>query len=275
MRFFIPCLLGILGLCLLAGTHAWADTIDVTVGDDFYGGRPVQKQSGGTLVYRSDYEVDVIGTASKFDTTSMEISYDGSSLSVDIVGGYFDNVGVYSTFLGDLFVSTDGWNPYGTGHHIQDYGSGAHQGEDWELVLAMDAGDRTSTPIGEANKKAINVYAVNESNIVWSDASTIFRDGQEVSYNAGQLDVALATGYWWIETRSGYDALHYEISGLGGLLPSTSPGLGVHWAMSCGNDTFEALAAPTVPEPGSIVLLSLGLVSAGWARRRKRRRSAA
>ena len=42
--------------------------------------------------------------------------------------------------------------------------------------------------------------------------------------------------------------------------------LALHWGMSCGNDVIEGVA--TVPAPGVLGLLSLGLLAAAFVRRR-------
>jgi hypothetical protein len=46
-------------------------------------------------------------------------------------------------------------------------------------------------------------------------------------------------------------------------------GFAVHWTMGCGNDAGD-LTVPPVPEPASVLLLGLGLVGGGLARRRRR-----
>ena len=45
---------------------------------------------------------------------------------------------------------------------------------------------------------------------------------------------------------------------------------GVHWTMNCANDSLQlnALRPETVPEPGTLALLPLGLLGISWLRRR-------
>jgi hypothetical protein len=47
--------------------------------------------------------------------------------------------------------------------------------------------------------------------------------------------------------------------------------LGMHWAMTCGNDVIEGDPPISVPEPASIALLGLGLAGIGAAGLRRRR----
>ncbi len=50
----------------------------------------------------------------------------------------------------------------------------------------------------------------------------------------------------------------------------TGDELGLHWVMTCGNDVIEGAAtipSASVPEPGSIVLLFIGLISLGVSRK--------
>jgi PEP-CTERM motif len=44
--------------------------------------------------------------------------------------------------------------------------------------------------------------------------------------------------------------------------------LGLSWNMTCGNDTIQG--DYSVPEPGTIGLLSLGLLGVGFASRRRK-----
>ena len=52
------------------------------------------------------------------------------------------------------------------------------------------------------------------------------------------------------------------------------PNFKAHWTMNCGNDALDLYAKPIppppVPEPASMVLMGMGLVSAGLVRRRKK-----
>lgn len=203
---------------------------------------------GGTATHSSYVGKDVIGDANLFDVSRMEVSVlPGNTLRVDVFSRYFDNIGIYETQLGDLFLSTVGYRG---------------EGESWEYVLKLD------NHLPDTTSGTVALYEVQATGIVMSSAPAgyIYRAGQEAQYDpAGQS--SLATGSWSLHNVGGLtdtdDFLRFTLAYDFGPVSS----YGLHWTMTCGNDVIEG-AAP-VPEPSAILLFGVGMMGLGGVLRRK------
>lgn len=185
---------------------------------------------------------DVIGDVNVFGIDWMDIDIVGTTMTVDIKTPFDpDNPGALGTDYGDLFISVDGYTP---------------ETEDWEYVFDVSSGDLYDIRSAQAQDQIL----LSEDFI---GPGYIYRNGQEVQIDPTGL-TALTTGGSAIRNPE-YYSLSFDISGLD-LMPDSV--IGFHWAMTCGNDTIEGAYTP-VPEPTTLLLLGVGLVSVFTAARKR------
>ncbi|MBN1441280.1 MAG: PEP-CTERM sorting domain-containing protein [Planctomycetes bacterium] len=239
-----------LGLVFLVLCASGLDADFVRIEDGYVGGDPNSSSYVGQ---------DVIGRTDWFGVDFMEVGVAGGDIHFNIHTSYLDNIGQYQTLLGDLFLSEDGWKPYGPAPYVDDY---AGQGETWEYAVHLTPGRNGS---GVASLYSTSQGAIEES---YAPSGYIYREFQEVLFDPSGAS-PIATGAWSILT----DPLGGQDHVLSISVPYVDqlavPSLGVHWTMSCGNDVIEG--AYTIPEPGTIFLLGSALGGLALARRRRRK----
>ncbi len=216
---------------------------------------------------------DVYGMNYYYDVTKAEIYENGNDLIIDIYSRYFDNIGSHYTALGDLLLSTDGWNPDPNNTSTNNYNTDdASNGEAWEWGLALDDYSAASGSLLFYNPVSIltsdDVYGPGGLGI----DTDYYRNNQEVRVNRDEstLDDSV-TGFWSLNNIGGVDTddfLRFSINNYYAALDSKN--LGFHWAMTCGNDVIEG--GVVIPEPSTVILLGIGLLGLGiYGRRRQKR----
>jgi hypothetical protein len=201
---------------------------------------------------------DILGGASDFAVFGMDVSSDMNYLYVDVFTNFEEHSGWK---YGDLFISTDGWNPFGSAPYAND---NASNGESWEYAV-----DVSSLLGGTADLIDLSGATIENSDDIYSASSV--RAGQEVRYKSGGSSVAGGAGLSITGEDPGNATLtnlSFQISlaslGLDALNPQE---IGLRWTMTCANDITEG--SYTVPEPGTLALLGLGLIGLSLRKRSK------
>jgi len=92
----------VLSVVAVAGLSQQSFAAPIVINDDYVGGGA---NNSGYLM------ADVIGENNLFGISKMEVDFSAGQLSVSVFSSYFNNVGQFGTDLGDLFITTSGWNP--------------------------------------------------------------------------------------------------------------------------------------------------------------------
>lgn len=204
---------------------------------------------------------DVIGDASKFGISSMTVDLVGSTLSVLISTPFADNgLGTFTGYtasgngigFGDLFLSSSGWNPYGTSPYLSDDHS---NGTVWDYGVSL--GDRWDK---SSSASVWSLSGSNDDNAMLAEdfmTGAIYRNGQEIAVDTASqtTSMLLLNSASFDATTAGQILITLDISGTA---LATASSIGLHWGMTCGNDTIEGEYA--VPEPTTLLLMMLGFV---------------
>ena len=190
---------------------------------------------------------DLIGS-SLYQIYGMDVSFSAGYMDVKVYTNFKEPDNTFKVLYGDLFISTDGWNPYGAAPYYDDKAS---NGEDWEFVFDTSEG----------------VLYGGDFTILYSDdyfgsTNYTFRNGQEVTRGAGGTPYAGSS----VDLSNVGTYLEYSIllSSLG-----NPTDIGLKWSETCANDSIEGAAV--VPEPSTFFLLGGGLAGLAFVVRRKKK----
>jgi hypothetical protein len=222
---------------------------------------------------------DVIATwndIDSFDIDWMEvkINKNNGKVNVNIQTEYND--GHLNTTYGDLFVSTDGWSPSGLAPYDTDTYT---TGERWEYVLDTDSISTQGKGRGKGSIYSINDGTILTSNDVMSGNPNQYRNDQEVLYVPGSNDNYSGDFTFKLFSNNGngntdsFIQYAFDLSSLFGNDWTWEKGLdlGFHWTMTCANDVMEGgiSNSAAVPEPGTMLLLGMGIAGLGAAGRKR------
>ncbi len=229
-----------------------------TIQDNYIGGTILESTYDEGWVHDDGDVIALSDEVNYFNIEFMTVAIStNGNVTVEIQTDYSD--GRRGTNYGDLFVSTDGWSPYGdvnSGYPDDEFGLG----ETWEYAL---------------NTSSSNIYSANRDNIQQSnDVMTApthhYRNNQEVLYNPD--DDEASQGSFVFSHAGNLISYAFNLSTLFDQDWSWEDelDLGFHWTMTCANDVIQGgIHKAAVPEPATMLLLGLGIAGLGAAGRKR------
>ena len=216
--------------------------------DDYWGGQPTSPS----------WQTDVVGPLDPFDLDRAEVTFDGTNLTINIFGNYFDDVvanssNLVGTTMGDLFITTTGlsWEGETGADTLDDYFGNPNGYTQWNY--AVDLHFATQNILGQTG----NLLAIQESDIILSNPgpNNNYRANQAWAVNPEQArGIDSVFVLWGIQTNGSEDYLSINLLNWTSVFaPGTE--VGFHWTMSCANDVMEW--GGVVPEPSTVGLIGV------------------
>lgn len=270
-------LVSMIGSGLLAATAA---ATPITVSDDYVGGTGGWGDNNNHSSPSSSLlKGDVIGDANIFGVDSMTITQNESYFNFDIKTNFAGKQGTYyGDYIGygDLFLGNS-WTPNGSSS--DGFASDEAFSSVWTYALVLD-----NKAGGSGDLLLYKMYENSTSTVLLSNdfmepTANGYRKNQEVALNLGAEDSGLiyntqTVGSWTEDLANNLLKMEIDLTGTG-LLDSNT--LAFHWTMYCANDVIQGQADITpvsVPEPGLLSLLGVGIAGLWFARRRQQKKVA-
>lgn len=223
----------------------------------------------GTYAIGSDAYLNPGYGGQKFDAEYLFYKLEGDTLSVGLQtgfntlldGGYkhTDNKWYYA---GDLALSFDG--NASNYEYAVDFGNKAYEYKN----NSSDVPDAISAGVGDTDARGLYSVSAWNNDIAFPISSPYAMDGGSLLVAANGTNYAEGSGANnLVGQLSYYNIFTFDLSSIVGLGQTFN--LHAHWTMSCGNDAVDGGAQITrVSEPGTLLLIGLGLLGLGAARRR-------
>lgn len=252
-------------LILTAGTaHAMnitiADKVSAAGANGWYGDREDQEVEPGCVATQA------------WDLEGFYLN--GNTLSM--VGGYNFASGEKGFTSGDIFLDVDGDVVYGVDNYSKETGPGyASVQNKWGYDYAIDLNftDNTYTVYAIDGDTLLTTvyYRKNDASNPWeySTGGTSAGFGTfdyltNLSDDAAADDGYVTAGGGHLKGHS-HNIVSLDLSFLN---PNTT--ITAHFTMGCGNDNLMGKGTTSVPEPGTLLLLGIGLLGLAGLRGRKR-----
>ena len=212
----------------------------------------IQDNYWGADGFTSLSDRDRIGD-SRYEVYSMDVTFGGGYMNVR-VNTNFSTPDPYKVNFGDLFISTNGWNPKTTATNYRD--DNIFTGEKWEFVF-----DTSAEALYGDN------FNIRTSDYFFGGSGYYYRKNQEVQYGGGGTDMMDSSSVNLSKAgNNGFIEYNILLSSLG-LASDTD--IGLKWGMTCANDTIEGVVHYTsVPEPSTVLLFGIGMLGMGFATRK-------
>ncbi len=199
---------------------------------------------------------------------------DGTNLSM--IGGYDFVNGKSGLDSGDLFIDIDGDAIYGDIDNKDTKGNKTVEntfGYDYVLDFDFDNFTYDVYELGAGSSTITSLYYQNQGSNPWryADGGTVLATDVSFGYETGLSDAD--TGF------DGWGGSHNAVTGLDlSFISSDVPvDFIAHFTMECGNDNLmgagtlsaeESPAGSETPEPGTMLLLSAGLIGLAVSRKK-------